>query len=57
MKGDGTFLNLPARQRELIKQAMGDKLPADYSAMIQQYFVNIAKGKPAAKPNAGPEKP
>lgn len=56
VKGDGSFLGLPPRQRELIRQAVGDKLPPEYAALIQQYYVNVAKGKPAAKP-AGPEKP
>jgi hypothetical protein len=52
--GDGTFLHLPPRQRELIRQALAEKLPPEYATMIQQYFVNVAKGKPAAKPT--PEK-
>jgi exonuclease VII large subunit len=52
--GDGTFLNLPARQRELIKQSLTEKLPPEYASFIQQYFVNVAKGKPAAKPAAEP---
>ncbi len=55
-KGDGAFLHLPPRQRELIKQALGDKLPPEYAASIQQYYVNIAKGKAATKP-APPEPP
>src|SRR5262249_50632707 len=46
-EGDGSFLNLPPRQRELIRQALSDKLPPEYASLIQQYFVNIAKGKPA----------
>jgi hypothetical protein len=56
VKGDGSFIGLPPRQRELIRQAVGDKLPPEYAALIQQYYVNVAKGKPAAKP-AGSEKP
>jgi len=48
--GDGSFLHLPPRQRELIRQALAEKLPPEYATMIQQYFVNVAKGKPAAKP-------
>lgn len=56
VKGDGTFLHLPPKQREMIRQAIGDKLPPEYAAWIQQYYVNIARGKPAAKPVA-PEPP
>ena len=56
VKGEGSFLQLPARQREMILQALNTKLPPEYAAMIQQYYINIAGGKPAAK--AGPsEKP
>ncbi|MBX7103065.1 MAG: hypothetical protein K1X57_03240 [Gemmataceae bacterium] len=54
---DGSFLHLPARQRELIKQALAEKLPPEYSSLIQQYFVNVAKGKPATKPAAEPARP
>ena len=50
VKGEGLFLHLPPRQREMIRQALSDKLPPEYAAMIQQYFANIAKGKPAAAP-------
>jgi hypothetical protein len=46
-EGDGGFLNLPPRQRELIRQALSDKMPPEYANLIQQFFVNIAKGKPA----------
>jgi hypothetical protein len=53
VKGDGSFLMLPARQRDLIKQALSEKLPPDYAAMIQQYYLNLARGKPAAKPRPG----
>jgi hypothetical protein len=55
--GDGSFLHLPPRQRELIRQAMADKLPPDYASLIQQYYVNVAKSKPAVKPAAEPGRP
>jgi len=32
-------------------QALGDKC-RDYAAQIQQYYVNIAKGKPAVQAGA-----
>lgn len=44
--GTGGFINLPPRQREMLRQALTEKLPPEYAAMIQQYFINIAKGKP-----------
>lgn len=46
-EGSGSFLHLPARQRELIRQALSDKLPPEYAPLIRQYFANIATGKPA----------
>ena len=46
--GDGAFINLPARQREMIQQALSGTLPPEYGAMIRQYFMNVASGKPAA---------
>ncbi|HEV3259716.1 MAG TPA: hypothetical protein VG013_22805 [Gemmataceae bacterium] len=48
--GGGAFLHLPPRQREMIKQALNEKLPPEYAGLIQQYYVNIARGKPASKP-------
>ena len=50
VKGEGAFLHLPLRQREMIRQALSSKLPPEYAAMIQQYYINIASGKPAARP-------
>ena len=55
VKGKGTFLDLPAKQREMIRQALADNLPPEYAAMIQQYYLGIAKGKPATPP-AAPKK-
>jgi hypothetical protein len=45
-EGEGNFLNLPPRQRELIRQALSDRMPPEYASLIQQYLVNIARGKP-----------
>jgi len=45
--GDGSFLHLPPRQRELIRQALSGQLPPEYAAMIQQYYINIARGRAA----------
>ncbi|MBI3410460.1 MAG: DUF4175 family protein [Planctomycetes bacterium] len=50
VEGDGTFLHLPPRQRELIRQALSAGLPPEYAAMIQQYYMNLARGKNAAGP-------
>jgi len=45
--GDGSFLHLPPRQRELIRQAISGNLPPEYANLIQQYYINIARGRPA----------
>ncbi|HMO37347.1 MAG TPA: hypothetical protein PKA06_15015, partial [Gemmatales bacterium] len=45
--GKSTFVNLPARQRDLIMQALGDKLPSEHASQIQRYFESIATGKSA----------
>jgi hypothetical protein len=50
VQGEGLFIYLPSRQRELIRQALSEKLPPEYAAMIQQYYINLARGKPAARP-------
>jgi hypothetical protein len=56
-QGEGSFLHLPPRQRELIQQALGQSLPPEYSAMIRQYYINIARGRPAVMPNVPPKQP
>jgi hypothetical protein len=56
VKGDGAFINLPARQREMIQQALSDKLPPEFSALIRQYYMNIAGGKPATPSGSGDKK-
>lgn len=52
--GSGSFLNLPPRQRELIRQTLTEKLSPEYATLIQQYFVNLARGKAAAGRDAKP---
>jgi hypothetical protein len=49
VKGEGCSCTC-RRGGEMIRQALSDKLPPEYAAMIQQYFANIAKGKPAPAP-------
>jgi hypothetical protein len=56
MEGEGSFVNLPPRQRELIRQALTEKLPPEYASFIQQYFVNVAKGKSATLTNREAQK-
>jgi hypothetical protein len=56
VKGNSTFVNLPARQRELILQALSEKLPPEHAAQIQRYFENIAGGKSATDTKNGKEK-
>jgi hypothetical protein len=51
IKGDGAFIYLPPRQRELIRQALTEKLPPEYAGMIQQYFINLAHGQAAPTPS------
>ena len=55
--GDGSFLHLPPRQRELIQQAISGTLPPEYAGLIQQYYINIARGRPAGSsaPTAPPK--
>ncbi len=48
--GNAALLNLPPRERELLKQAMNGKLPPEYAALIRQYYINLANGKPATMP-------
>jgi hypothetical protein len=43
--GDDSFMHLPPRQRELIMQAISGQLPPEYAAQIQQYYLNISRGR------------
>ena len=52
--GTGNFLHLPPREREMIMQALAEQLPPGYAALIQQYYVNIARGKPATGSTPAP---
>jgi Domain of unknown function (DUF4175) len=54
--GEDTFLQLPPRQRELIRQALAGELPPEYAAQIQQYYLNISRGRSAVMPNPPPPK-
>jgi hypothetical protein len=55
-RGNSLYINLPPRQRELIRQAMTEKLPAEYAALIQQYYQNIARGKSAPQAKTPPKR-
>ena len=37
-----TFIGLPARERDAIQQGIGEKYPAEYGAMVEQYLLNLA---------------
>ena len=50
VKGGDSFLYLPQRQRDLIRQALSEGLPPEYAAQIQQYYVNLARGRAATTP-------
>jgi hypothetical protein len=54
VKGDGSFMHLPPRQRELIRQALSGNLPPEYANLIQQYYINIARGRPASSAAPAP---
>ena len=53
-EGDGSFMHLPPRQRELIRQAVNGNLPPEYANLIQQYYINIARGRPATGSGTAP---
>ncbi|HEX4123381.1 MAG TPA: hypothetical protein VHY37_01540 [Tepidisphaeraceae bacterium] len=42
--GDSAFAGLPTRDRRAITQSEAEKIPAEYSQMIQQYMQNLAEG-------------
>ena len=41
--GHSTYLGLPTRDRQAIKQSQGEKYPEEYGAMIEQYLLNLAE--------------
>jgi hypothetical protein len=47
--GQDAFLYLPQRQRDLIRQAMTEGFPPEYSALLQQYYINLARGRLGSK--------
>ncbi len=55
VKGDSAFLALPPRQRELIRQAMSENMPAEYAAMIQQYSVSTSPRASRRRPRPAPK--
>jgi hypothetical protein len=50
-KGEESFINLPQRQRDMIRQALNGELPPEYSSMIKQYYINLAKTRPTTAPS------
>ena len=42
---------------ELIRQALSGSLPPEYAGLIQQYYINIARGKMAPSGSAPPRAP
>lgn len=44
--GDGGFTYLPPKQRELLRQALSERLPPEFAHLIEQYYMNIARGRP-----------
>lgn len=51
--GNGTFINLRARDREKVQQGTDTQFPAEFRELIKQYNVNIKNAKP---PVPGPGK-
>jgi hypothetical protein len=42
----------------MIRQAISGNLPPEYAGLIQQYYINIARGRPAAgTPGSAPAAP
>ena len=41
--GASAYLGLPARDRQAIQQSQGEKYPAEYGQMIEQYLRNLAE--------------
>ena len=41
--GSSAYLGLPARDRQAIQQSQGEKYPAEYGPMIEQYLRNLAE--------------
>jgi hypothetical protein len=50
VKSGDSFLHLPPRQRDLIRQSLNETMPGEYSSLIQQYYVNLARGRAATGP-------
>ena len=57
IEGDGAFLALPPREREIIRQAINARMPPEYAAEITQYYINIARGQAAPSTPSLPAAP
>lgn len=50
IEGAGHFLNLPPRQRDLIRQTLSGEVSPEFADMLRQYYANIARGRRGAAP-------
>ena len=48
--GNGTFINLRAKDREKVQQGTDTQFPAEFRELIKQYNVNIKNAKPGMGP-------
>ena len=48
-QGEGAFIHLPQRERDRIRESLNVRKPAEFGSMLDQYYRNIATGKPATK--------
>jgi hypothetical protein len=40
--GTSQYLNLPARDRDAIRQSAQDRVPQDYNGQVEQYLRNLS---------------
>lgn len=53
-QGEGAFIHLPQQERDRIRESLNVRKPAEFGSMLDQYYRNIATGKPAEKPARNP---
>lgn len=51
------FLALPPRERELLQQHLGERVPPDYAALVEQYLRNLARPAGGGDVRSGREAP
>ncbi|MFN4243436.1 MAG: hypothetical protein ACK4PI_09385 [Tepidisphaerales bacterium] len=51
------FLALPPREREMLQQHLGERVPPDYAALVEQYLRNLARPAGGGDVRSGREAP